>query len=219
MLVNKKLGFTLLFLLSSELNLWEIAACDRVINYDGGSGSSGDYMKDGDGTWAADKREWTGSELRRRTRSSSGRGDSKGSESEIEITPPSRVIPKLRDLLPNASDIHQELVLNWQALKDGKATNYDRLSNLVERFTDPRARKHFPVLIPYGTAGGSSFAIYAVQTKQPEALKFLATVEDFTVSDQIYRTPLSVARELAVKDASYCGIITALEELQAARFK
>ena len=110
-----------------------------------------------------------------------------------------------RELLPKAVEILDALV----------AKDTSQLGSLVVKFTSHRfAKLSFPVLIPYGEAGGSSFAIYAVQTKQIAALKILAQVEDFMVPDRLRRTPMSVALELARTDASYGAVITALEELQ-----
>lgn len=185
MLGNKKFSLALIYFLSLTLNLWSIEPGGIEDSFNG--------------------RARTGSELRRRTGSSSGRGDSKGSESEVELTTPSTEPTLKRELLPKSRDILDALV----------AKDTSQLDSLVARFTSHRlAKLSFPVLIPYGEAGGSSFAIYAVQTKQIAALKILAQVEDFMVPDRLRRTPMSVALELARKDASYSVAITALEELQ-----
>lgn len=182
---REKLVFGIIFFLSLELNLFSAQAED--------SGVRG---------WAR-----TGSELRRRTHSGSGRGDSKGSESEIELITPSTERAIAKELLPKSTDILDALV----------AKDHVRLGRLVAKFTSHKlAKLSFPVLIPYGRSGGSSFAIYAVQTKQLDALGMLALVEDFTVSDHIGRTPMSVALELARRDASFYAVITVLEELHDA---
>lgn len=191
MLRFKKLVFGLIFFSSLELRLFGAHAGDLSEN-------------SGDGRASAREGERTGAELRRRTRSSSGRDSSKGSESEVELTTPSTDRICAKELLPKSGAILEALIAKDSA----------QLGRLVAKFTKHRlAKLSFPVLIPYGQPGGSSFAIYAVQTKQSEALKILAQVEDFTMPDRLRRTPMSVALELERRDASYGAIITTLEEL------
>lgn len=168
MLGPKKLIFGLIFFLSLEFKLDSAQAED--LDKAGGDGSHG----------SDSGRERTGSELRRRARSKSGRCDSK--DSELEMTASSPDVSVLRDMLPRSVDILDALVTR----------DHVKLDLLVQKFVDPRAHRHFPTHIPYD----SPFAIYAVQTKQLEALRILAQVENFTKPDRIQRTPMSVARAL-----------------------
>ncbi len=171
MFVPKKFIFGLILFSNLEFKLFGAQAED--LDKAGGDGCYG----------GASGRERTDSELRHRARSKSGRGDSKGSD--LEMTTSSPDVPILRDMLPRSVDI-----LNALVTKD-----HVKLNLLVQKFVDPRAHQHFPTHIPYD----SSFAIYAVQTRQLEALNILAQVEDFTRPDQIRRTPMSVARELVAE--------------------